>query len=199
LHGNNIQRSGSRDRTEYFVNDSVTSANESDSNQRMQYFGDVYSVGGMAEYHLPLGMRWQFDVMTEALLPQKQGSNALLVRNQAGATFLIDDRWRADLRFQHGRQILKKSGGTLSGGNDSWWTEALFGLSYYIEDRTSINLTAQQTQTARTPGGYLGIVDNSTPDNQAFGRIYSLTLGVSYHFLGGLEAPGIVPRSSLMR
>lgn len=198
LHIHSIDRTSDAYHSENYAADTLTNLSDHSTNSTRRAFGDVNSIGALAEYHKPVGMHWQFDAMSELLLPLKNGNGAFILHDQAYATFLIDDRWRADFRIQHGRQILKKSSATLYGEANSWWTEAQFGLRYFIEDHVDINFTADQLQTARSFGGFLrGLHDYSPSQTPAFMRDYAFSIGLSYHFIGALEAHGIVPTSTL--
>jgi hypothetical protein len=143
----------------------------------------------LGEYHLPLNWRWQLDAMSEVLLPFNNDSKALIVRNQGIATFLVDDRWRADIQFRHARQIARYWTGYASRVSSSWWTDAAFGLRYYIEDRTSLSLSVRQNQSS----GVSGVRPTLSASDYAskFACSYEVSVGVSYRFSAGMEAVGM--------
>ena len=163
---------------------------------------DVNSVGAMAEYHLPLGVHWQFDALSQLLLPQRKGySHAFILRNQAAASYLIDDRWRMDFAFSHARQKFSYGKASVSYVTllpDSWFTQAQAGLSYFIEDHLNLSLTLAQNQSSHTIGGFNVMPGYAGLSNAGFERTYTISVGASYHFLGRLDAPGIVTASTLM-
>ena len=165
--------------------------------------GDVW-VGGRVEYHRPFGARWQVDVVSSALTPlfeEGGGHDGVNVQNELNTTFLIMDRWRADLTLRHRRYLYADESA------DYWKTTVSLGLRYYIEDHLSLTVSGAQTQGMRTMLGqepssmyYLGSYPPAVfPPYPEYQRVYQINVGLSYHILGSLDTFGLVPQGSSAR
>lgn len=144
---------------------------------RSRFSRDDVSWGPRAEFHVPLGLRWQLDAdgtATVPVHPASPGSYQL----DAGATarMLIADRWLwgATWRYTRERAVDRYS-------DDRFETE----LDYDLEDHLRIGLTYSELQ-ARTERYF----DTTRVD---FGRHGAVSLGLTYRFLGALDIPGVTP------
>jgi hypothetical protein len=150
---------------------------------------DYFAWGPQVEYHLPAGMQWQFDFTSKVLFPQKQGHAAIDAETIAQANYLISDRWLGQMGVDHQRTHLSNSGPFALGGTaDAWSVDVTASLCYFIEDHLSVTASLFHSQSSNAQVSY----------GPAYVRDNQFNLGLSYHFLGGLEAPGIVAPSSLL-
>jgi hypothetical protein len=158
---------------------------------RYELENDYFAWGPQVEYHLPAGMRWQFDLNSQVLFPQHSGRAAIDARTLATATYLITDRWLAQASVLHNRLHVRDHSNVLmsTGDSDTWSVGVVASLRYYIEDHLSAGLTLSHEQI--NDALYRSYGEQFNRDNQ-------LVVNLSYHFTGGLEAPGIVPASSLL-
>ncbi|HEY3295275.1 MAG TPA: hypothetical protein VGL38_07540 [bacterium] len=153
-------------------------------------------VGGRAEYHRPYGTRWQVDLFSSMLSASLEGNSGwrnMQVQNEAHAAFMVTDRWRADMLFRHEGEMWAGS------WNGYWKTNTSLGVTYYIEDHLSLSLAAMQLQGHHTWLGAGQPSDDTLPytSNATYSqypeyqRVYRITAGVSYHFFGSLDIPGV--------
>jgi hypothetical protein len=169
------------DRT--YVSDSLWSAAHGTWNRRLVSASDGLALGGTAEFHLPLGWRWQLDATTRATRPARAGERGLDVSNRASVSWFVADRWLASAALDQSRKYFRPRGAGEALEIDEWQTQAQASVAYYLEDRTSLALTLQQQQARSTYAPYEG---------RAFSRYSYVSLGISYRFLGRLEAPGLI-------
>jgi len=144
---------------------------------------DQFLLGGQAEYHLPLGWRWQADADCRVTRPVRQGEKGLDASSAASLSWFVADRWSATVFASQYRSYFSPRGrdGVLT--NDAWDTAVGTGVAYYLEDHTSLSLSVSESQTR---------VDNGSYPPRAFTRDGSVDLRISYRFLGRLDAPGLM-------
>jgi hypothetical protein len=146
---------------------------------------DYFSWGPQAEFHRPLGMRWQFDASSVVLFPQLSGRNAIDATSTARVTYLIADRWVAQVNGSHQRQHIQSRHRSESSWVDLWQVQANGMVAYYLEDCLSANLTYTYYQQG---GNGLSSYDRM---GRFFSRSNNVSIGLTYHVLGGLDAPGL--------
>jgi hypothetical protein len=180
-HGISREEETVADRT--YVSDSLWSEAHGAWNQRLVSVHDRLALGGAAEYHLPLGWRWQLDAATRVTRPARSGESGLDVSNRASVSWFVADRWLAAAALDQSRSYvrLRNAGGTLE--IDEWQTQAQASVAFYLEDRTSVGLTVYQRQSRSAYDLYYGPV---------FFRDSNVSLSISYRFLGRLDAPGLI-------
>jgi hypothetical protein len=155
---------------------------------RIVQSADEVLLGGQAEIHRPLGWRWQADASASALRPVRPGERGLDAHVEAAIQWFIADRWAAKAFLSQWRQYFHPRDGadppyglTPSASDDAWRAASGASLAYYLEDRTSLSLSFSEMQWRQSYGG-----------GSVFSRYGSFGLGISYRFLGGLDAPGII-------
>jgi hypothetical protein len=156
------------------------------------------SLGPVAEYHLPLGWRWQLDATAEVMFPLYEGArNDFLENADLTATYILADRWEILFGVSQTRNVTRYTyPGRLYQEND-WSCESNAELAYYIEDHLIAALILSQGQYGSLNGSkYDTYPDFSLARN--YSRTYYATVGLTYHFAGLLDAPGIVPPSTLL-
>ncbi|HVP14002.1 MAG TPA: hypothetical protein VMS88_00580 [Terriglobales bacterium] len=176
------------DRTDQFsfLGGSLVSAGSSWSSYRFVQFEDELDLGGEAEFHFPLDWDWQLDASSQVTLPARGGERGLHANSHATLTWLIADRWQAVAALSHQRDYLLARNGSRE--DDSWRFDASLELGWYVEDHVELSASVSHTQ-----------------DRQLYfpGRLYdrdtSFFLGLTYRFLGALDAPGLIEPVRPMR
>jgi hypothetical protein len=177
-HNHDLQHSAT---TEHHVSgrpDSVeTDVTNSSSNTWNQWSDDAM-LGGRAEYHLPWKSRWQFDLNSQCLFSLSDSVGGFSFSNQLDGTYIIADRWRADLELHQYRDIHQAH---TSQGNlptvDYWSVGGSSGLSYFLEDRWTISALVNYDQAKQHSNPY-GV----------FERDFFMSIGVGYG-PGGIISP----------
>ena len=151
--------------------------------RRLSSSYDGVALGGGAEYHLPAGWRWQLDATTRVTRPARPGESGLDVSSGVSVSWFVADRWSASAALDQFRRYFqpRAAGGALT--TDTWQTQAQAGVAFYLEDRTSLSLAVSERQTRPQIDRYSG---------RAFYRDSYVSLGISYRFIGRLDAPGLI-------
>jgi len=134
---------------------------------------DFARLGGTAEWHRPLGERWQLDF--QSVGDYSAGLHILDVQSVAQAQYMIADRWLVTGSLFHEAQALEEPH---TGRITGWLAGSRAQVHYFLEDRWSLNAAF-----------VTGEVHDATQDRQQ----QSLEIGVSRWFTGLLSAPGILP------
>ncbi|RPH95256.1 hypothetical protein EHM69_04870 [candidate division KSB1 bacterium] len=197
-HSDLISQKWVREHTVQYIADTLTTDTVINASSHQHLYYDDYSIGPMVEYHLPLGMRWQFDVASEVLFPTDNGSNAMDADTRFAVQYVFADRWWAEGSFRHerlilhpendfsnGRPIKVPKGFNTSRYADWWSVQTGFRIGYYIEDRLTATFTISQDQNgAQNP-------DFVYHSGHSYERWTSMSIGLSYNFLGRLRIPGL--------
>ena len=139
------------------------------------------------EYHRPLDLRWQLDANAQARTDVRGLSRLTDVQSRVEVGYLLADRWSA-------RGVANQSR-TVGGARDQvfpadqWDVDFGAELSYYLEDRVKLTLTASEAQ--QSVRGALGPFGSGI---HVYERRRSVFLGLSYSILRGYDAPGLVDR-----
>ena len=144
---------------------------------------DRFALGGEAEYHLPLGWRWQLDANSRVTRPARTGERGLAMANSVSLAWYVADRWLASAALSQSRQYFSPRHVRDALEWDGWWTSAEAGVTYFLEDRTSLSLSVAEDQTRSEYIPY---------GTRYFSRNGRVQLGLVYRFLGGLDAPGLL-------
>ena len=176
--------SRSEQESDYRLYDSGALADEEHqrNGQRSTTSYDRCWMGCAAEYHRPVGWRWQVDAESRIAHPARPGENGLSVANRASVSWFVADRWSASASFTQQRDYFRPRDYHGALAYDRWMTQAGAGIAYYLEDRTSLTLTLSETQER---------VQYSPYSPRALFRDGRVSLGLSYRFLGRLDAPGL--------
>ncbi|MBI5710800.1 MAG: hypothetical protein HZC42_10920 [Candidatus Eisenbacteria bacterium] len=166
---------------EYQADSLVNSATSIRGLRDVTSFDDV-NLGAQAEYHLPMGWRWQFDVASRVTVPVRPGWSGLHASTNAQAAWLIADRWGVLARLSHFRDILERDRGDRLFA-DSWSASYGAQLSWYVEDHVQLGAALWEMQ---------GRSFDPSSWNGRFARSTQLQVGFSYRFLGALDAPGLI-------
>lgn len=190
-HFHRIERRDFDAQRKVFLADTLYLAESASGGVRFDQGYDAFLLGGQAEYHRPLGWRWQFDALAHVSAPVRPGDSGLSSWFSAQASWLVADRWGADAYVSQYRTYFSPRGGALVLSDDGWSVVYGADVGYYLEDRTRIFAAVserQQKSNSPSASGY-----------GRFNRSSSLQVGVSYRFLGTFEAPGIMEPARLLR
>lgn len=138
---------------------------------------ETIHAGGQAEFHRPIGPRWQVDATASVMFPllhvRKGGSGG----TSAQITYLVADRWLGRATFTQSRTYLQPDPGR-GFPMDNWLVRCGVGADYYVEDRVKLSLSFEALQGR----SYLS----------NFQRAESIRLAVGYSFISDFDAPGLV-------
>lgn len=155
-----------------FDHDTLTALTRSQSASGQRTGRNLASVGYLAEYHRPVGLRWQLDGSQQ--LTWNDAADALFLFDRASATWMIADRWRASTNWAHSALSRERAG---SRKFAFWNLSHLAELQYQLEDAWALSASWQHTQShGRT----------------SFAREDAFALGVSYQLFGRFAAPGLL-------
>jgi hypothetical protein len=197
-HAHDVQRL-TTETMNYTEDDSAAAAYYNRQYVHENSWSDVLSIGGRFEIHKPIGMRLQLDGSTRVLFPQQDAPKAMKVSSRVTATYLVADRWLCSvsaLQF-HNIQRINRSN-ALERIQDDWGTDLAANLAYYIEDNLALSLQWENQQNKAT-------YRYANYDNQYavfyrqsnYNRYNIVYLGITYHILGKMSAPGVITSSLL--
>lgn len=156
-----------------YQSDTLTSATETrNPRRRTNRRSDLIASGFGAEYHRPLGMRWQADGATRLFLTER-GETASL-RTSLALAWLVADRWLATTGFS---QALEAPGHGLERKPQQWSTLYKTQVSYFLEDDWSLDLTWTMDQDH---------------ERSFYVRHEGFTIVVNRRLAGRFAAPGVV-------
>lgn len=143
---------------------------------------DGAALGGGAEYHLPFGWRWQLDAATSLTCPAHPGERGMDLYSRTSVSWFVADRWSASAAIEQRRRYFQPRGAGEALTADTWQTRAWAGIAYHLEDRTSLSLAVSEAQAQSK---------HDLDSERILYRDRYISLGISYRFLGRLDAPGL--------
>jgi len=158
---------------------------EDSVHQRFDEHFDRPLGGVQASYHRPFGPQWQLDFTGDLLLPASEDELMLMSVERASMTFLVADRWQADARINH--QWIDETRTTGATPGDRWSWNYGVTVRYYLEDHTSLELSANENQ-AWVRGEPGNVLPTTGPLHQ-YVRAGGVSLGLVYRFAGSFDAP----------
>jgi hypothetical protein len=173
-HQHAIRRTSGASHDEDYVDGVLVSSTTFSVGSRFTDHVDRVLFGPEAQWCLPLGWRWQIDVdafLRFDIVDPSQGT----ILSQLRASYVIAERWGASARVAHRRETV---------GDDltlweGWFFTAGIDVVYDIEDHLQAVLSIADQQSH---------FDGS----DTFSRNQRVSLGLSYLFSGGLDAPGLI-------
>ncbi len=147
------------------------------NHERFTDYLDSAWLGGKVEYHRPPGWSWQVDALASASGPVRPGDVGLRVESSASATWLIADRWQAVGSVVQRRLYYSPRGWRGIPYFPAWRVSYGGSLGYYVEDHVLLTLSLSEAQLSEY--------------RYAYERDNAVSLGVTYRFLGRVEAPGL--------
>ena len=187
-HVNQISKMRQHSHTVVIVDTNPPIEYETMDSQRNDNGDDIVFAGPRAEFHRPIGMRWQVDAATDlgVAFETDRVKEALQWSTNASAIYAISDRWFASLEAAHFRDYRQPPADKVISGMDTWQVLYGGGVGYFLEDGLVLNLTVIERQTR---------YQFTFPFSSGY-RIYArdtrAQLDVTYRFLGGLDAPGLM-------
>ncbi|RPH95257.1 hypothetical protein EHM69_04875 [candidate division KSB1 bacterium] len=169
----------------------------SSSSWRNEGFSDYFSVGPTVQYCRPIGWKWQVDFKSSVSFPQNDAPQAIDATTDGTLTYVIADRWLSTIKAVHIRKIVNETHGFERNPPyaifSSWSANVGVNLFFFVEDRLALTLRLKHQQ-----GRYCRDYSSPVyPTRKNYYRDNSIEIGISCNFLGMLEAPGLIPRSTL--
>ena len=160
-----------------FLDDTLASSSGSPfTRERSNQRSDAILTGLSAEYHRPVGLHWQTDAFTRALITEH--GERLFTNTAASVSWFVADRWVASAGVSHSGEA---PGQRLERKLTRWTLTGQASLDYFLEDDWSLRLATE----LRQDHGF------------GYSRSESLSLGVSYRLAGLLSAPGLMEPARL--
>lgn len=174
LHTHALARWTTRDHSRRSVDDSVIFERDLTGSSRSSSGDDDVSAGARVEWHRPLDLRTQVDLVSEAVFGVGSPDERIDVSSQFSIGRLIDERWFLRTSATQTRHLDEELGGTRD-----WFTSVDMTVQYFLEDRWSLALALSQRQgRTRFNGG-------------PFDRSTQLSLGLGFN-RGAFDAPGLI-------
>jgi len=190
VHRHSIERLHQSQFHQDVINDVIQPPTDLSQGQRAETHFDLVLAGPSAEFHEPIGTRWQVDVAGQALFPTREQDKGMAINTGGTVTALLADRWLASLSLSQSRAVRRRSTpiGDVTDADDWGWS---YGASWlcYIEDRLSLELAISESQTKH----------RSFPQYATYQRGAGMSVGLSYRFLGRYQAPGILQPADIAR
>jgi len=161
----------------------------SETHDRLSQSMDQVMAGGEAEYHRPIGPRWQLDVVGQALAPVRKEDSGFQVMTVADGAMLISDRLVARIGWDQNR-IVRRDASTDVTQQDSWEVIVSGSASYYLEDHLQLQAGVSDDQYHHR--------DSLTGSPfVASQRSQQFFLVLTYRFMGSFAAPGLMAAENL--
>ena len=160
-----------------FVADTIAFEDQFDTSSELDREVGRVTGGVAAEWHRPLGVRWQIDADGLALAEVRGIDRYSLVQSSASVVYRLGERWIADGRIDQAREVANDGFPT-----DRWSVVASAALRYYLEDHWSIGLGLGGQQ-------YRNHLDGN--GQSSYYRQQQLTAGITYG-AERFDAPGLI-------
>lgn len=147
------------------------------SSSYLQRTVDTQDWAGLsARYSRPLGWAWQFDLAATAEHPLKPTDPGLQLSLDAAARWRIAERWDAGMYASQRRLYLGAETWGRRRVADEWENDLGGDVGFYVEDhlRLAGGVTSYQARNV----------------SYSFNRDLRYQMGLTYRFLGALDAPG---------
>ena len=187
IHQQTIERRDDSRFNQDVVNDVVQPPSNLHQSERAEAHFDRVLAGPSAEFHRPMGGRWQVDAAGQALFPTRKQDKGLDISNGGSVTALLADRWLARFSLSQFRTVVRRTTpiGDVTDADDWGWSYGASWL-YYLEDRLSLQLSVSEFQEKH------GSFQSANHQRSA-----GLNIGLNYRFLGRFQAPGILEPANL--
>lgn len=190
------QRQTNHTRSVQTVDSNPPVIDDMSSSSRLRSDDNFVLVGPQAEMHRPIGMRWQVDANANAglaVLKNSKVDEAFQLNSFASVTYEISDRWQWTAQTEFRRDYVTRPTGRPESSTSEWGAAWSASLDYFLEDHVLLTLGVweQQARYRNSAPAYLS-------SNGVYSREDRVQLGVSYRFLGGLDAPGVIAPVQLM-
>ena len=159
----------------YELTETPTSSSENRFSNRSEEITDQILPGLQAEWHRPVGLHAQLDGAARVLVPLLHVDGGLRADVAGSASWFVEERWLAAASGSYFRHYQTGDPGRRS--FDQWIVEYGATLTYFVQDH--LTATLQVTETQWRPGF------------ESFLRQGQVSLGLSYAFWRGFDAPGL--------
>jgi len=178
------RRSHQHQRMREFLIDTGGTPTESEAELRTRAYEDFFAAGARAEAFVPIGMEGQFQIRSEVRhLTTDSGFRpsafeSVEMSSGVAYTHLWNERWSFQGWASHARSITEFDTFTEM---STWMVNYGVDLGFFLEDHLRMSVTVGESQY-RQP---------NVPSD-LYRRTGEISVGLSYRFLGFLDAPGLV-------
>ncbi len=194
-HRNDIVRADWQTGSRQLVADTLYFETFSTASTRTTSTLDEAWTGVWAEWHLPAGWNWQWGASGSVELPVRPGESGLRTDVRLEGSWRVADRWLAQSGLTQQREYVELGERDDSHQRDRWATGGQVALHYFLEDRTTLSVSLEDSQARSRDLVYWG----SEIRQSEFQHRTRLSAGVTWRFLGGVSAPGLFEPMSLLR
>jgi hypothetical protein len=194
-HHHQIRREEARTRSLNLNDNAVVVDTVFRSSNRSESSDDDLGYGPQAEFHLPVGPRWQFDATTLLRIYWQDNQHSRRWESSIHASYLLADRWFGTAYASHGWSELDQPWGAEQRYNKQWHVQLGSQLSYLLEDRISLYGRLYYTQSHSAT-----IYQSPLSSSHTYGASNNMEIrvGIAYKFLGrlgaeSLSAPSVLP------
>jgi hypothetical protein len=179
----NVFRSENQSLQEFVLTDTTFGDSSSHFQRDVQSSDQALGVL-VAEYHRPVGPRWQLDARGRVFTPlRREGGKDLQEQSSIELAWIVSDRWLGRASIAHRWLDEDRTQGPTR--LDSWQWGYGADVHYFLEDHVGIGLGCGGGQSW-TRGNALGIPHD-------YSRSTSFSLSMSYRFAGFFQAPDLLP------
>ena len=162
--------------TETYTGGVLTGSSENRTSSRSETITDQILPGFQAEWHRPVGLHAQFDGAARVLVPLLHVVDGGLRAEVAGsASWFVEERWLAAASGSYTDSYQTGDPGHPS--LDEWRVDYGATLTYFVQDHLTATLQVVETQFRQ--------------GSNNFYRQGQVSLGLSYAFWRGFDAPGL--------
>jgi hypothetical protein len=153
------------------------------SSSRQYDYSDDLLAGIGAEYHRPVGLRWQWDAALDARMPVSDKSGGVNEYARVTARWLVTNRWLLVASVDHSKFLVRDPmGNTLA---DQSGIRGTATCEYWVADHLDLNLSLNQGWAHdRVPTTSYGWATRQVQQG-------SLSVGLDYRFAGFADVPGV--------
>jgi len=166
-----------------FSNDTLVARYAGEYSRRAHVSPEAVMVGAEAELHLPAGPRWQIDASGRVVGQNHKFPRTADVNSSAAASYLVADRWAITGSVFQARHI-RRAGPFQVYASEGWSVAYSIGAAFFVEDRLLLRLSASENQDRYSQRDYR--------------RESRFSLGLTYRFIGALQAPGLIDPMRLL-
>lgn len=167
---------------EQAIDDSVVGGFRNAFASRNTAAQDMVEAGVGAEYHRPMGLKWQWDSRADLFTGLREQDKVLSLIVSTDVSSQLADRWLATAFLTNYWFDENRREGPTAQDNSVW----LYGVNllYYLEDRLTLDARIFERQD-RIRG------DSSGPRPHRFDRDGEILLGLTYRPAGWFATPGL--------
>jgi hypothetical protein len=183
------ERGGDAETAHTYLGGVEQPASETRSEGSNKYHSAQTGLQALAEYHLPCGLREQWDALVQYDRPLRHSTSGFALHSQLNWTYIVADRWLASSGGSHARSLSRdEAHRTL---NDSWSFVTFASVQYLLRDRLALSLGADESWSRQQSDfRTTNYVDRHAARWNSGGHIRA---GVTYRFKGSARIAGVIP------